>query len=135
MIVGIGTDMCDVRRIARTLARFGKRFEHRVFTETERRRADRGDRAAALARRWAAKEACSKALGSGVRMGVNWREMSVSNLSTGQPIMSLSGGAARRLASLVPDRHMPRIHLSLTDERNYAVATVLIEALPRSADQ
>lgn len=135
MIVGIGTDMCDVRRIARTLARFGKRFEHRVFTETERRRADRGDRAAALARRWAAKEACSKALGSGVRMGVNWREMSVSNLSTGQPIMSLSGGAARRLASLVPDRHMPRIHLSLTDERNYAVATMLIEALPRSADQ
>ncbi len=130
MILGIGTDMCDRRRIARTLERFGERFERRVFTETERRRADRGDRAAALARRWAAKEACSKALGSGVRMGVAWRELAVSNLPTGQPQMSLSGAAASRLASLVPDGYVPRIHVSLTDERDYAMATVLIEALP-----
>lgn len=130
MIVGIGVDVCDSQRIGRVLDRFGERFLERVYTDAERRRARRSrDPVPALARRWAAKEACSKALGSGLRMGIAWREFAVDNLATGQPSITLSGAAARRLSSLLPPGHDPRIHVSLSDERNCAVAAVVIEAL------
>ncbi len=131
MIVGIGSDLADIRRIERTLARFGARFTARVFTEIERERSERRrERAASYAKRWAAKEACSKALGTGLRMGVAWAEMGVVNLPSGQPTLHLTGGAARRLASLMPDGHAPRIHLTITDDHPYAQAFVVIEALP-----
>jgi len=133
VIVGIGADLCDVRRIEKTLARFGGRFERRVFTETEQARANRRpDKAATYAKRFAAKEAVSKALGSGIRMGVTWREMAVANLPSGQPTMTLSGGAAARLARMVPEGHAPAIHLTMTDDRPYAQAFVVIEALPKA---
>lgn len=131
MIIGIGADLADIRRIARTLERFGERFTHRVFTETERTKSDRRrERAASYAKRWAAKEAVSKALGSGVRMGVAWREMGVVNLPSGQPTLELSGGAARRLADLTPEGHTAHIHVTITDDAPYAQAFVVIEALP-----
>lgn len=131
MIVGIGTDIADIRRIERTLERFGNRFVQRVFTETEQRRSEaRQDRAASYARRWSAKEACAKALGTGLRMGVAWREMGVSNLRTGQPMMALTGGAARRLNLMLPAGSTPKIHVSITDDYPYAQAFVVIEALP-----
>ncbi len=133
MIIGIGADLADIRRIERTLARFGERFTRRVFTEVERQKSDRRrERAASYAKRWAAKEACSKALGSGLRMGVAWAEMGVVNLPSGQPTLRLTGGAARRLDSLVPDGHKPRIHLTITDDHPYAQAFVVIEAVPMS---
>lgn len=131
MIVGIGSDLADIRRIEKTLERFGDRFTNRVFTETERQRSERKPHvAASYAKRWAAKEACSKALGSGVRMGVAWREMGVINLKSGQPTLHLEGGAAERLQSLLPEATAPRIHLTLTDDFPYAQAFVVIEALP-----
>lgn len=131
MIVGIGADLADIRRIERTLERFGERFVNRVFTAVEQDRSDRrAERAASYAKRWAAKEACSKALGSGVRMGVAWREMGVVNLPSGQPTLSLEGGAAQRLADLVPAGHEPFIHLTITDDHPYAQAFVVIEARP-----
>lgn len=132
MIVGIGTDLADIRRIANTLERFGERFEKRVFTDIERAKSDkRKERAASYAKRWAAKEACSKALGTGLRMGVAWKEMGVVNLSSGQPTMELTGGAAERMAKLIPDGHDARIHVTITDDHPYAQAFVVIEALPR----
>lgn len=131
MIVGIGSDLADIRRIEKTLERFGERFTHRVFTEIERTRSDnKPHSAASYAKRWAAKEACSKALGSGVRMGVAWREMGVVNLKSGQPTLELLGGAAERLAALIPLGHEPHIHLTLTDDFPYAQAFVIIEAIP-----
>ncbi|GIX14142.1 MAG: holo-[acyl-carrier-protein] synthase [Paracoccaceae bacterium] len=131
MIVGVGSDIANIDRIAATLERFGDRFLDRVFTETERRKAERRrDRAGTLARRWAAKEACAKALGTGLRMGVAWREMGVVNLPSGQPTMQLTGGAAERLARLMPPGHRPVIHVSLTDDPPWAQAFVVIEALP-----
>lgn len=131
MIVGIGADLADIRRIERTLERFGERFTNRVFTEVERTKSDRRKaRAASYAKRWAAKEACSKALGTGLRMGVAWREMGVVNLPTGQPTLELSGGAAVRLAGLIPPNHAPHIHLTITDDAPYAQAFVVIEARP-----
>lgn len=131
MIVGIGSDLSDIRRVSRTLERFGDRFTMRVFTEIERTRSERKpDRAASYAKRFAAKEACAKALGTGMRRGVFWRDMGVVNLRTGQPTMALTGGAAERLASLVPAGHRPVIHLSLTDDHPYAQAFVIIEAVP-----
>ena len=131
MIIGIGSDVVDIRRIERTLERFGERFTRRVFTELERARSDRrATRAASYARRFAAKEACSKALGSGIRMGVAWREMGVVNLPSGQPTMHLSGGALARLERLVPEAHRPVIHLTMTDDHPIAQAFVVIEALP-----
>ena len=134
MIIGIGTDLADIRRIERTLERFGARFTNRVFTEIERTRSDRKPhRAASYAKRWAAKEACSKALGSGVRMGVVWTEMGVVNLPSGQPTLELTGGAAARLAKLIPPGHRPSIHLTMTDDLPYAQAFVVIEALPVTA--
>ncbi len=131
MILGIGSDLADIRRIERTLERFGERFTHRVFTEIERTKSDRRRlRAASYAKRWAAKEACSKALGTGLRMGVAWREMGVVNLASGQPTLELTGGALIRLKSLLPARHRPQIHLTMTDDPPYAQAFVVIEALP-----
>ena len=130
MIVGIGTDLADVRRIEKTLNRFGQRFENRVFTELEQAKANRRkEKAATYAKRWAAKEACSKALGTGLRMGVAWKEMGVVNLPSGQPTMALTGGAAERMASLIPRGRVPRIHVTITDDHPYAQAFVVIEAL------
>lgn len=134
MIIGIGSDLADIRRIERTLDRFGDRFVQRVFTEVEQAKSERRrDRAASYARRWAAKEACSKALGTGLRMGVAWREMGVINLPSGQPTLRLEGGAALRLAGLIPAGHLPRLHVTLTDDPPYAQAFVVIEALPEVA--
>jgi holo-[acyl-carrier protein] synthase len=131
MIIGIGTDIADIRRIERTIDRFGERFLLRVFTDIERARSDaRQERGASYARRWAAKEACSKALGTGLRMGVAWSEMGVDNLRGGQPVMHLTGGAAQRLQRLTPAGMVSLIHVSITDDYPYAQAFVVIEARP-----
>lgn len=134
MILGIGTDLADIRRIQATLERFGARFEERVFTEAERARARRSARPEEpYARRWAAKEACSKALGTGLRMGVAWREMEVANLPSGQPTMRLHGGALERMRKMTPPGCEAVIHASLTDDPPYALAFVVIEARPLAA--
>ena len=132
MIIGIGQDICDIRRIEKTLEKFGDRFTHRVFTEVERRTADRRrQRAPTYAKRFAAKEACAKALGTGVpRRGVHWKHMGVVNLLTGAPTMTLIGGAAERLAKLTPPGMACFIHVTITDEYPYAQAQVIIEARP-----
>ncbi|AWM86946.1 holo-ACP synthase [Microvirga sp. 17 mud 1-3] len=131
MIVGIGSDLCDIRRIERSLARFGDRFTHRIFTEGERARSDRrAARAASYARRFAAKEACAKALGTGMSHGVFWRDMEVVNLRTGRPTFRLTGGALERLKTLIPQGHEPVVHVSLTDDPPLAQAFVIIEAVP-----
>ena len=132
MILGIGTDLCNIERIEATLARFGDRFRNRVFTEREQRTAAGRPRAVAAtyAKRWAAKEACSKALGTGLRMGIAWRDMGVSNLGTGQPVMHVTGWAATRLAAMTPPGHRAVIHVTLTDDHPWAQAFVVIEALP-----
>ena len=131
MIVGVGSDLCDIRRVQQSLDRFGDRFVQRIFTEVERGRAERkGDRAATYAKRFAAKEACAKALGTGLRHGVFWRDMGVVNLRSGQPTMALTNGARARLDALLPPGTEARIHLSLTDESPYAQAFVIIEAAP-----
>jgi holo-[acyl-carrier protein] synthase len=130
MIIGVGSDLCDIRRIQESLDRFGDRFTHRLYTEVERARSERkNDRAASYAKRFAAKEACAKALGTGIRRGVFWRDMGVVNMRSGQPTMALTGGAAARLAAMVPSGHQAVIHLSLTDELPYAQAFVVIEAV------
>ncbi|WP_146584897.1 holo-ACP synthase [Puniceibacterium confluentis] len=131
MILGIGTDLANIDRIAATLDRFGARFRDRVFTETEQRKAERRrDVAGTYAKRWAAKEACSKALGTGLRMGISWKDMAVSNLPTGQPVMAVSGWAEKRLAEMTPPGHEALIHVTLTDDHPWAQAFVVIEALP-----
>jgi len=131
MIIGIGSDLSDIRRIQASLDRFGDRFRHRVFTELERTRSDRkADAASSYAKRFAAKEACAKALGTGMRRGVFWRDMGVVNLRSGQPTMALTGGALKRLEEITPPGMKPAIHLSLTDDHPYAQAFVIIEALP-----
>jgi holo-[acyl-carrier protein] synthase len=131
MIVGLGSDVIDIRRIEKTLERYGERFTHRVFTETERRKSDRrAERAASYAKRYAAKEACSKALGTGFSRGVFWRDLGVVNEPSGKPTMVLTGTAAKRLQALVPIGHRAHIHLTITDDFPYAQALVLIEALP-----
>ena len=133
MIVGVGADLCDIRRIQASLDRFGDRFKHRVFTEIERTRSDRKpDAAWSYAKRFAAKEACAKALGTGMRSDVYWRDMGVANQRSGQPTLALTGPAAQRLERLIPAGHVPRIHLTLSDEHPYALAFVVIEALPQS---
>jgi holo-[acyl-carrier protein] synthase len=130
MIVGIGSDLADIRRVQRVLERFGPRFVERIFTDVEKARAERkGDPAASYAKRFAAKEACSKALGTGIRGGVFWRDMGVVNAPSGQPTMRLTGGAAARLAALIPPGMQAQIHLSLTDDHPYAQAFVIIEAV------
>ncbi|MCK0150319.1 holo-ACP synthase [Marivita sp. S6314] len=132
MIIGIGTDLANIDRIAGTLDRFGDRFRNRVFTETEQRKAEhRRDVAGTYAKRWAAKEACSKALGTGLRMGIAWKDMSVRNLHTGQPVMEVTGWARKRLEDLTPPGHEAIIHVTLTDDHPWAQATVLIEARPK----
>ena len=131
MILGIGTDLANIERIAATLERFGDRFRHRVFTDTEIAKSERRrDVAATYAKRWAAKEACSKALGTGLRMGIAWRDMAVRNLATGQPVMEVTGWAAERLVSMTPPGHTATIHVSLTDDHPWAQAFVVIEAVP-----
>jgi holo-[acyl-carrier protein] synthase len=132
MILGIGTDLCNIERIEGTLARFGDRFLHRVFTEREQRKAASRPRAVAAtyAKRWAAKEACSKALGTGLRMGIAWKDMAVSSLRTGQPVMHLTGWAAERLAAMTPPGHEAIVHVTLTDDHPWAQAFVVIEARP-----
>lgn len=131
MIIGIGSDLSDIRRVADTLERFGERFTNRIFTEIERTRSERKpDRASSYAKRFAAKEACAKALGTGMRAGVFWRDMGVVNMRSGQPTMALSGGALKRLEAMTPAGHKAVIHLSLTDDHPYAQAFVIIEALP-----
>jgi holo-[acyl-carrier protein] synthase len=130
MIIGIGNDIIDIRRIEKSLARFGDRFVQRVFTETEQRKSDkRAQRAASYAKRFAAKEACSKALGTGLSHGVFWRDMGVVNLPSGAPTMKLTGGAAERLQSIVPSGVEAKVHLTMTDEYPYAQAIVIIETL------
>lgn len=134
MILGVGSDLSDIRRIEKTLARFGERFTQRVFTPVERARSERRqDQASSYAKRFAAKEACAKALGTGIRRGVFWRDMGVVNLRSGQPTMALTGGALKRLEAMTPEGCEAFIHLSLTDDHPYAQAFVIIEARPKSA--
>ncbi|MCY4429902.1 MAG: holo-ACP synthase [Rhodospirillales bacterium] len=129
MIVGLGHDVCDVSRIRGTLTRFGERFTQRVFTEVERGRCDRRRaRAEGYARRFAAKEACAKALGTGIRQGVRWRDLEVRNLPSGQPTLRLTGPAAVRLQVLIPPGMEPDIQLTLSDDRGLAYAIVIISA-------
>ena len=133
MIVGLGSDLIDIRRIGRTIDRFGDRFLMRVFTEVERAKSDgRANRIESYAKRYAAKEACSKALGTGFRRGVYWRDMGVVNLRSGKPTMALTGGAKARLENLLPDGMDAQIDISLTDEHPTAQAIVIITAVPRS---
>lgn len=131
MILGVGTDLANIERIQATLDRFGDRFRNRVFTDVEQRKAERrADVAGTYAKRWAAKEACSKALGTGLRMGIAWRDMAVSNLPTGQPVMAVTGWAADRLDKMTPTGHEAIIHVTLTDDHPWAQAFVVIEARP-----
>lgn len=133
MIIGIGNDTIDIRRVEKVLERHGVRFTSRIFTDIEVRKSERRhQRAASYAKRFAAKEACSKALGTGIRGGVFWRDMGVVNLPSGQPTMTLTGGAAERLATLVPPGHRSQIHLTITDDFPLAQALVIIEAIPVS---
>ena len=131
MIIGIGNDIIDIRRVERTLERFGERFVQRIFTATERARSERrAGRVASYAKLFAAKEACSKALGTGFRRGVYWRDMGVVNLASGKPTMELKGGAAKRLAELVPAGMTAQIDITITDEPPIAQAIVIISAVP-----
>lgn len=136
MIIGLGSDLIDIRRIAETLERFGDRFTTRLFTEGERRRCDRrAARAEGYARRFAAKEACSKALGTGFRRGVYWKDLEVVNLPSGQPTMRLAGAAAEHLRRMTPAGLQPVIHVSLTDDPPVAQAIVIISAVPMAAER
>ena len=131
MIIGIGSDLCNIDRIGETLERFGERFINRVFTDIERDRSERrAERVASYAKRFAAKEACAKALGTGMRMGVAWREMGVVNQRSGRPTMELTGDAAARLKAMTPPGHRAVIHLTITDDKPFAQAFVVIEAVP-----
>lgn len=130
MIIGIGNDIIDIRRVGRTMERYGERFLDRIFTPIERRKSDgRAARAASYAKRFAAKEACAKALGTGFRQGVFWRDMGVVNLPSGRPTLELTGGAAQALARLTPEGHDVRIDLSITDDFPTAQAIVIISAI------
>lgn len=132
MILGIGTDLANIERIEATITRFGSRFKDRVFTEREQKKAESRPRAiaATYAKRWAAKEACSKALGTGLRMGISWKDMAVTNLRSGQPVMHVTGWAAERLREMTPPGHEAVIHVTLTDDHPWAQAFVVIEARP-----
>lgn len=131
MIIGIGSDLIDIRRVEKTLGRHGERFIRRVYTDIEQAKSEgRAARAASYAKRFAAKEACAKALGTGMAQGVFWRDMGVVNLPGGKPTMALTGGAAARLESLMPAGHKAAIHLTITDDYPFAQAFVIIEALP-----
>lgn len=131
MIIGMGNDLIDIRRVADVIDRHGERFTHRIFTEIERAKSDRRQqRAASYAKRFAAKEACAKALGTGLYNGVFWRDMGVVNLPSGKPTLVLTGGAAERLKEMLPAGHRAEIHLTITDDFPLAQAFVIIEALP-----
>ncbi|OYV40518.1 MAG: holo-ACP synthase [Acidocella sp. 20-61-6] len=132
MIIGLGSDICDIRRIEKSLERFGSRFTERLFTPEERAKAERRpmNRAATYAKRFAAKEACAKALGTGFRRSVFFADLRVVNLASGQPTLSLHNGALARLQFMTPQNYAPQIFLSLTDEYPYAYANVIIEAVP-----
>ena len=135
MILGLGNDIIDIRRIARTIDRYGERFLNRVFTETERAKSDgRRQRAASYAKRFAAKEACAKALGTGLSQGVYWRDMGVVNLPSGRPTLELTGGARARLEALRPPGHEIRIDLTITDDYPLAQAIVIISSYPSKGD-
>jgi holo-[acyl-carrier protein] synthase len=135
MILGLGNDLIDIRRIAKTIERYGDRFLSRIFTEVEREKSDRrAARAASYAKRFAAKEACAKALGTGLRGGVYWRDMGVVNLSTGRPTIVLTGGAAARLNRITPRGYQPQVHVTLTDDYPLAEAVVVIVGIPDHAD-
>ncbi len=134
MIIGLGNDIIDIRRIEKTIERYGERFLSRIYTETERARSDqRHASAASYAKRFAAKEACAKALGTGLRQGVFWRDMGVVNLPSGRPTMALTGGAALQLGRITPKGHEPRIDLTIADDFPFAQAIVIISALPAEA--
>ena len=131
MILGIGNDIIDIRRIEKTIARFGDKFIQRIFTEVEQQKSDRrANRAASYAKRYAAKEACSKALGTGFRAGIYWRDMGVVNLPSGKPSMALTGGALERLKAITPPGMVPQIDVSITDEEEMAYVIVIISANP-----
>ena len=134
MIIGLGSDLCSIERIAKSLDRFGARFEQRVFTDAELARAARRPftRAGTLAKRFAAKEAFSKAVGTGFKRGVFMRDIGVVNMASGQPTLALTGGAKARLDALTPPGHAVRVHLTMTDDHPWAQAFVVIEALPES---
>lgn len=133
-VIGLGNDMIDITRIEATLARWGERFIARVFTEVEIEKSERRkNRAATYAKRFAAKEACAKALGTGIRGGVHWRHIGVVNLPGGKPTLALSGGAARRLAELTPKGMVAKIEVTLSDDHPWAQAIVLITAVPVEA--
>lgn len=135
MIIGLGSDLIDMRRIEHTIERFGDRFLGRVFTDVERELSDgRAGRVASYAKRFAAKEACSKALGTGFRRGIYWRDMGVVNLGSGKPTLRLTGGAARRLAELTPEGMEARVELTMTDEPPMAQAIVMISAVPKAVE-
>jgi holo-[acyl-carrier protein] synthase len=134
MIVGLGSDLIDIRRVEKTLERYGERFIARVFTDIEQAKSEgRRMRAASYAKRFAAKEACAKALGTGLRAGVFWRDMGVVNLRSGKPTMALTGGAAARLAAIMPAGATPIIHVTITDDWPLAQAFVIIEAVESAA--
>ncbi len=131
MILGLGSDLCDIRRIEKTLETYGERFLNRVFTDIERAKSDRrASRAASYAKRFAAKEACAKALGTGLNRGVFWRDMGVVNLPGGMPTLALTGGALARLKAITPPGHRAQIDLSITDDFSLAQAIVIISAVP-----
>ncbi|AZO42488.1 holo-ACP synthase [Mesorhizobium sp. M7D.F.Ca.US.005.01.1.1] len=131
MIIGIGSDLIDIRRIEKSLERHGQRFIQRIYTDLEQARSEgRRARAASYAKRFAAKEACAKALGTGLAQGVFWRDMGVVNLPSGAPTMALTGGAQTRLGKILPKGHRATIHLTITDDFPLAQAFVIIEALP-----
>ena len=136
MIIGLGNDVIDIRRIEKTLERYGDRFLSRVFTDIERAKSERrAARAASYAKRFAAKEACAKALGTGLRHGVYWRDMGVINLPSGRPTLRLTGGAARQLDRITPEGYEVRIDLTLTDDFPLAEAVVIISGLPEKGDR
>ena len=135
MIIGIGNDLIDISRVERVLDRFGDRFVRRVYTNVERTKSERrANRVESYAKRFAAKEACSKALGTGIRMGVFWRDMAVTNLKSGKPTLLLTGGAAKRLDEITPKGMIPQIDISMTDEPPLAQALVIISALPKNSE-
>jgi holo-[acyl-carrier protein] synthase len=136
VILGVGNDLIDIRRIEKTLARYGDRFISRVFTELERKKSEgRRQRAASYAKRFAAKEACAKALGTGLSQGVYWRDMGVVNLPSGRPTLRLTGGAAKVLKEMTPEGYEARIDLTLTDDFPLAAAIVIISGLPEKGDR
>jgi len=136
MIIGLGSDLIDIRRMEKMLERYGQKFINRIFTDVEQLKSERrAERAASYAKRFAAKEACAKALGTGLKHGVFWRDMGVVNLATGQPTMRLTGGALKRLEQITPRGYEAQINLTITDEYPLAQAIVMISAVEKAPQQ